>query len=146
MFGLAIFCQKGITNVTIPTLQPPGSILSCILMFHVPIISHLIKSGPATYFLLNILECTESYTAKKLWLQIKNLFPQVIFKNPHFRIEWYVCSSKNRCRITINDISLQSPNILKALIVYEYWCHLESQAASVHLTLNAVSVPVYNLG
>jgi len=59
-----------------PTLQPPGSILACMLMCHVPIISHLIKSGPATYFLLNILECTEPYMAKMLWLQMKNLFPQ----------------------------------------------------------------------
>lgn len=58
-------------------------------MFHVPIISQLIKSGPATYFLLNILECTEPYRANKLWLQIKNLFPQVIFTNLHFRTEWY---------------------------------------------------------
>lgn len=35
----------------IPTLQPPGSILAFMPVFHVPINSQLIKSGPATMFL-----------------------------------------------------------------------------------------------
>lgn len=58
----------------IPTLQPPGSILAFMPVFHVPINSQLIKSGPAT----NILKRTEPHTAKILWRQIKNLFPQLI--------------------------------------------------------------------
>lgn len=83
-----------------------GSIPACTLTFHVPIISQLIKSGPATYFLLNILECIEPFTAQILWLQIKNLFPQVIYTiyTLHFRTEWYVWSSKNRCHTTLPSI------------------------------------------